>query len=144
MSAVTPADRPRSRYALAGILLGMGALHFALPRPFMRIVPPIIGAPRFWVYASGAAELVSGGLLLTTKTKHLGSRAAAATIAGVYPANIWMAMDAGAPTSARAVAAWIRVPAQVPLLLWALSHRRPHRAAVTPAPRLPEACDHRP
>jgi len=119
-----PADRPRSRYALAGILLFMGVLHFVLPKPFMRIVPPMFGAPRVWTYASGVAELVSGGLLLSTKTKHIGAWVSAATIVAVYPANVWMAMDAGAPRNPEAIVAWVRLPFQIPLVLWALSHRR--------------------
>ncbi len=133
MSDTTPEDRPRSRYALAAILLVMGVLHFVLPKPFMRIVPPVFGAPRFWTYASGVAELVSGGLLLSTKTKHIGAWVSAATIVAVYPANIWMAMDAGAPKDAESIGAWVRLPFQIPLVLWALSHRRRVTAA-TPEP----------
>jgi uncharacterized membrane protein len=113
-------DRPRSRYALAALLLFMGVLHFVLPKPFMRIVPPFLGAPRFWTYASGVAELVSGGLLLSTRTRNLGGWAAAATIVAGYPANIWMAVDAGRPDDPAAVAAWVRLPFQVPLVIWAL------------------------
>ena len=133
MSDTTPEDRPRSRYALAAILLVMGVLHFVLPKPFIRIVPPVFGAPRFWTYASGVAELVSGGLLLSTKTKHIGAWVSAATIVAVYPANIWMAMDAGAPKDAESIGAWVRLPFQIPLVLWALSHRRRVTAA-TPEP----------
>ena len=120
MSEDTSTDRPRSRYALAALLLVMGVLHFVLPKPFMRIVPPMLGAPRFWTYASGVAELVSGGLLLSSRTRNLGGWAAAATIVAVYPANIWMAVDAGAPDDAEAIAAWVRLPFQVPLVVWAL------------------------
>jgi uncharacterized membrane protein len=113
-------DRPTSRYALAALLLVMGVLHFVLPKPFMRIVPPILGHPRFWTYVSGVAELVSGGLLLSTRTKNLGGWAAAATIVAVYPANIWMAIDAGKPDDPAAIGAWLRLPLQVPLVIWAL------------------------
>jgi uncharacterized membrane protein len=62
----------RSRYGLAALLLVMGVLHFVVPAPFMRIVPPALGNPRFWTYASGVAELVSGGLLLSERRRHLG------------------------------------------------------------------------
>jgi uncharacterized membrane protein len=113
-------DRPTSRLALAALLLVMGTLHFLAPKPFMRIVPPILGHARFWTYVSGVAELVSGGLLLSTRTRHLGGWAAAATIVAVYPANIWMALDAGRPDDPAAIAAWARLPFQVPLVIWAL------------------------
>jgi len=62
--------------------------------------------------------------LLSTKTKHIGAWVSAATIVAVYPANIWMAVDAGAPRNAEAIVAWVRLPLQIPLVLWALSHRR--------------------
>ena len=113
-------DRPTSRYALAALLLVMGVLHFVMPKPFMRIVPPILGHPRFWTYASGVAELLSGGLLLAGRTRHLGGWAAAATIVAVYPANIWMAIDAGKPDNPAAIGAWVRLPFQIPLVVWAL------------------------
>ena len=110
----------RSRYALAALLLVMGVLHFVMPKPFMRIVPPMLGNARLWTYVSGVAELVSGGLLLGERSKHLGGWAAAATIAAVYPANIWMAIDEGKPDNPKAVAAWVRLPFQFPLLAWAV------------------------
>ncbi len=117
-------DRPTSRYALAALLLVMGVLHFVMPKPFMRIVPPILGHARFWTYASGVAELLSGGLLLAGRTRHLGGWAAAATIVAVYPANVWMAIDAGKPDNPAAIGAWVRLPFQVPLVAWALKIAR--------------------
>ena len=115
-----PVDNPRSRYALAGLLLFMGVLHFVVPKPFMRIVPPFLGNARLWTYASGVAELLSGGLLLSSRTRNLGGWAAAATIVAVYPANIWMAVDAGKPNNPAAIGAWVRLPFQFPLIAWAL------------------------
>ena len=124
MTDLAPADRrtdrPRSRQALAALLLVMGLLHFVAPKPFMRIVPPMLGRPRFWTYASGVAELVSGGLLVSSRTRNLGGWVAAATIVAVYPANIWMAVDAGRPRDPASIAAWARLPFQVPLVLWAV------------------------
>jgi uncharacterized membrane protein len=116
----TRVDKPKSRYALAGLLLVMGVLHFVVPRPFMRIVPPFLGNPRLWTYVSGVAELISGGLLLSSRTRNLGGWAAAATIVAVYPANIWMAVDAGRPDDPASTAAWVRLPFQIPLVVWAL------------------------
>jgi uncharacterized membrane protein len=115
-----PVDNPRSRYALAGILLFMGVLHFVLPKPFVRIVPPFLGHPELWNHAAGVAELLSGGLLLTSRTRNLGGWAAAATIVAVYPANIWMAVDAGKPDNAAAIGAWVRLPFQFPMIAWAV------------------------
>ena len=97
----------------------------------------MFGAPRFWTYASGVAELVSGGLLLLDEDQHIGAWVSAATIVAVYPANISMAMDAGTPNNPEAVAAWVRLPFQIPLVLWALSIAA-GSPPPPPSPRRPE------
>jgi uncharacterized membrane protein len=104
------------------MLVVMGILHFAVPGPFIKIVPRFLGNRRFWVYASGVAELTAGGLVLSSRpdVRRLGGWLAAATIVAVYPANIQMAVDAGAPISVPAAAAWLRLPLQAPLVAWAL------------------------
>ena len=119
----SPAAR-RSRLRLGGFLVGMGTLHFVAPKPFDRIVPPRLGSARRWTYLSGVAELVSGLLLLSPRTKRAGGYAAAATMVGVFPANIHMALEAGPPRSAYAAGTWLRLPLQVPLVGWALRQTR--------------------
>lgn len=118
----------RSRFLLAGMLLTMGVLHFVVPAPFEKIIPRWLGGNRrTWVYASGVAELGSGALLLSRRTERIGGAAAAVTIAGVYPANIQMAVDAGIPTTPGGWATWLRLPLQLPMIAWALRHARPRR-----------------
>ena len=95
-----------------------------MPTPFIRIVPHWLGRPRFWTYASGVAELGSGVLLLNRRTSKAGGAAAAATIVAVYPANIQMAVDAGAPRTLYSLGAWLRIPLQLPMIAWALRHAR--------------------
>ena len=116
--------RRRSRRRLGAMLLVMGALHFVVPGRFAEIVPRVLGRPRFWVYASGVAELASGALLLDRRTARLGGVAATATIVAVYPANIQMAIDSGPPTDVKAAFAWLRLPMQFPMIAWALGHAR--------------------
>ncbi len=106
------------------MMIVMGALHFVVPGRFAEIVPRALGRPRFWVYVSGLAELASGALLLDRRTARVGGVAATATIVAVYPANIQMALDAGAPTDATAIGAWLRLPMQFPMIAWALTHAR--------------------
>ena len=122
-AAEDPATR-RSRLRLGAMMTFMGALHFVVPKPFMRIVPRRLGRPRFWTYTSGVAELASGALLLNQKTSKAGGVAAAATIVAVYPANIQMAVDAGVPRNLFALGAWLRLPLQLPMIAWALRHAR--------------------
>lgn len=47
-------------HRLAALLLGMGVLHFAAPKPFDTIIPTELpGTPRFYTYASGVGELAT-------------------------------------------------------------------------------------
>jgi uncharacterized membrane protein len=114
-----------SRLRLAGSLLFMGTLHFAVPKAFEKLIPSWLPrTPRFWTYLSGVWELTSGALLLSPRTKKAGGYAAAATIVAVFPGNIKMAIDAGPPRDVKSRGAWLRLPLQVPLLMWALKQTR--------------------
>ncbi|MDE3722996.1 DoxX family protein [Nocardiopsis sp. N85] len=113
-------------YALGGLFLGSGVLHFAAPRPFEAIMPRSLPARRAWVYGSGVAEIACG-LGLLTRRRWAGP-ASAGLLLAVWPANVRMALDSGTgrlPGLAdnRAVA-WGRVPLQIPLI-WAALQSRP-------------------
>src|SRR5262245_36016527 len=78
-------------YALAGMLAGVGVLHFATPKPFDSIIPAELpGSPRFYTYASGVAELGVAGLLAAPRTRRLGATAAIALFLAVFPGNVNM------------------------------------------------------
>lgn len=116
-----------SRYVLALFMFSAGALHFVSPRVYDRMVPDILGAPRFWTLASGAAEIASGVLLAVPKTKRIGSWFVAALLVAVFPANIDAALQGGMPARGwlgSPVVAWLRLPLQLPLIWWALQYRR--------------------
>ena len=110
----------RRRKGLAGLLLGIGTLHFFTPRFFDELIPAALpGTARAWTYGSGVAELTAGALVLNRRTTRIGGFAAFAVILGVWPGNWKMALDAGAPHDAGSWAAWLRLPLQLPLLWWA-------------------------
>lgn len=112
----------------------MGVLHFVAPKPFDRIIPPWVpGRPRAWTYASGVAELTSAALVASRRTSRLGGWVAAATFAGVYPANVQLAVD-NPPTTPTGVAMLLRLPLQVPVVVWALRLARRPDAGVSRAP----------
>lgn len=124
-----------SARALATLLVGMGTLHLVTPVPFERLVPRWLGSPRAWVVTTGFAEIASGAALLPAATRRVGAWAAAATLVAVFPGNVQMAVDAGAPATPVAAALWLRLPLQAPLVAWALRHaRRPE--PLPPAPDL--------
>jgi uncharacterized membrane protein len=108
-------------YRLAVMLLGTGATHFAVPRPFDTIVPKELpGDARFYTYASGAAEIVTGALLLIPRTRRVAGLLAAALFLSVFPANVNMVrLWWGKPWPLRIVAI-ARLPLQIPMVMQAL------------------------
>lgn len=127
----TRRDR-RTAHALAGLLGTAAVLHVVRPEPFDSIVPESLpGEPRFWTYASGAAEGAVAAALAWPRTRRAGGWAATVLFAAVFPANVSMALQwQRKPPVYRAIA-WGRLPLQVPLVLWALriARVRPARSA---------------
>lgn len=107
-----------ARLRMGGGLLAMGILHVVVPKPFEAIIPKALGRPRFWNLLAAAAEATAGILLLqgNPKGQRAGGVLATATIVGVYPANINMAIEAGPPTNPKAIATWLRLPLQFPMI----------------------------
>jgi uncharacterized membrane protein len=110
---------------MAAMLIGIGAGHFAAPKPFDTIVPAELpGSPRFYTYASGVAEVGIGAMLLAPRTRRTGALAAIVLFLAVYPANINMVRlwwDKGWPAR---IAALSRLPFQVPMVVQAIKIRR--------------------
>ncbi len=110
----------RSAYLLAGLLTSTGLLHFVVPGPFRSIIPKNLPAKNALVAGSGVVELVCAGLVAAPRTRQVGGGLTAATFVAVFPANVSMALRSGRrPLWYRAVA-WLRLPGQVPLIVWAL------------------------
>jgi len=114
---------------LAAFMVGAGATHFVAPGAYARIVPRTIGHARILVAASGVAEIVSGLLVALPRTRRIGAWATTVLLVAVFPANVQMALDGGIPGSGfptnSAVLSWIRLPLQVPLVVWAWRQGRP-------------------
>ncbi|MEY4990085.1 MAG: hypothetical protein RIS08_311 [Actinomycetota bacterium] len=69
------------------------------------------------IYLSGIAELASAlGLLLR---KNWGRYLTVATLLAIWPANWWFAIDALSGDPLLALVAWLRLPLQIPLVVWA-------------------------
>lgn len=110
-----------SRLGLAALMIGAGVTHFVSPGFYDDLVPDWMpGDPRTVTQVSGFAELTVGTLLLGRRTARVGGWSTAALLVAVYPANVQMALDAGAPADAEGWAAWLRLPLQVPLVVWAV------------------------
>ncbi len=118
----------RWRLGLASLFTISGTAHFIVPKTFAGIVPPLLGPALPWVYASGIAELAcAAGLWSRPRRVRLrAAQASAALLVAVFPANIYMAVEAfrtahGALYRAGALA---RLPIQLPLILAALAVAR--------------------
>lgn len=117
--------------ALVAILGGAGIAHFVKPDFFDPIVPKWMpGSARLVTYLSGVVEAAAAVLIAIPRTRRLGGWVALATFIGVYPANIQAALDGGMkemdPPFDSALAAWLRLPFQLPLfwLAWRVAHER--------------------
>lgn len=113
-----------SPYLLAGLLGGAGVLHFVRPEFFDSLVPPFLGSARAWTYGSGGAELAVAAAIALPRTRRLGGLAAAALFVAVFPGNVYMAFE---PGDVPRWAAIVRLPLQVPLVLWGLQVARAAR-----------------
>ena len=116
-----PIASPSPAYRLAAMLLGMGTLHFVAPKPFDAIVPAELpGSARFYTYASGVAELGTGALLLSARTRRVGALAAVALFVAVFPANVnQVRLWKDKPLPIR-IGAIVRLPLQIPMIAAAL------------------------
>ena len=114
-----------SRAGLAALLAVSGILHLVAPAPYRRIVPrPLaFGHTNEVVWITGLAELGCAATIIVPRTRRAGAWLTAALFVAVFPANVKMAVDAGLPSGgwqrARALLFWLRLPLQVPLVLWA-------------------------
>lgn len=111
-----------ARKSFGPFMAGMGLLHLAAPKVFAPAMPSYLPAHRELILLSGAVELVAGLSTMHPRTRSFGRRLAAATIVGVFPANVEMAMHPERfpklPGGQRTLIA--RLPLQAPLFLLAL------------------------
>ena len=111
MAAMERTERARLGAALFWIVAG--AMHFVIPRQYEAIVPPALET---WkselVVASGVAELAGGIAVLPHRTRRAARWWLLATLAAVYPANVYMAVRPERFPGIPAAALWARLPLQ--------------------------------
>ena len=110
--------RAASPYLLAAVLSGAGVTHLASPEFYDALIPAFLPAPRAWIYGSGLAELACAMAVVVPTTRRAGGFASAALLVAMFPGNVYMAVE---PGDVPRWAALVRLPLQVPLVLWALS-----------------------
>ncbi len=118
---------------LGFIFITAGALHFLKPKWYEAIMPDYLPAHRELVYASGVAEAVGGLAVLHPKTRRFGGLLLVATLVGVYPANVHMALNPEDYPDIPEAALWARLPLQFPLIIWAWKVARQGETAPAPS-----------
>ena len=99
--------------------LAAGAVHFIRPGMYEKIVPPQLGHAPELVAISGIAEIAGGAGMLVPQTRRAAGLGLIALLLAVWPANIYMAVDAQRFASvAPAWALWARLPLQIGLIWW--------------------------
>jgi len=111
--------RGAAPWGMSCLLLTTGSLHFLDAASFESIVPRFLGWPGFWVAASGVAELICAVLLAVRATRKVAGLACAVLFIVVYPANIAAAVNS-LHGDGSVLLDWLRLPLQIPLILWAL------------------------
>lgn len=106
---------------LATFLAGSGAMHFVIPKYVDGVVPGWLpGSARFWTYGSGIAELVVAGAVAHPRFRRAGAFAAAGMFAAVLPGNVKLAIDSRKRPMPIKLAAYARLPLQIPMVMWGL------------------------
>jgi uncharacterized membrane protein len=99
-----------------------GVMHFVIPRTYRTIVPPWVPTPDAMVYASGVAEIAGGVGMMVPARRRAAGWWLIATMVGVFPANLHMAMNAedypAVPGGAASL--WARLPVQGVFIAWIL------------------------
>lgn len=113
--------RPRpSHVMLAAVFVIAGVLHFAIPGPYERIIPPWLPHPRALVLLSGAFQITGGLGVLLPRTRRAAGWGLILLLLAVWPANVQMLLNArasSAPAAAQALLL-LRIPLQLLLIWW--------------------------
>ena len=102
---------------VAALFLASGVLHLVNPAAFVWLMPPWLPLQTELIVISGVMELAAAiGLILKQRWAPL---LTVLTLLAVWPANWWFAIDSLTSNPGIALIAWLRLPLQLPLLLWA-------------------------
>lgn len=111
---------------LSFLYIIVGVKHFTNPNYFLAIMPPYIPYHKFMVYLSGLLEILFALMMIFKKTRFYGCWGIIFLLIAVFPANIYL-YNSEIPQKILSVTkqeALIRLPYQLPLLLFAFWHSK--------------------
>lgn len=116
------------RYLLAIFFVFAGFMHFVRPGFYLRMMPPYLPWHLALVYLSGVAEALIGLMLMVPRFVRLGAWCAVALLIAVFPANIHAALHPETMPEFSPSGLLIRLPIQLPLIIWAWWYTRPSKS----------------
>ncbi|MGE0638266.1 MAG: MauE/DoxX family redox-associated membrane protein [Bacteroidia bacterium] len=106
-----------STYIIGVAFILAGVNHFINPEFYLRMMPPVLPEHELLNYVSGIAEIILGAMLFIPKIKVVAAWGLIILLIAVFPANIYMAMEAGKSIDVSPIIAYIRLPFQF-LFIW--------------------------
>ena len=110
------------RWALAAMFLLTGFSHFApsMRAEFEAMVPPVLGAPGFWVTLTGVLEIAGAVGLLIPRTRVAAGWALALLLVAMFPANVREIQEGLTLRGEAPAPMLIRLPMQLLYIGWAI------------------------
>ena len=112
------------KYLLAIGFTIAGVNHFVNPEFYLKIMPPVLPAHLFLIYLSGFFQIVFGVALLIPKYTRLAAWGIVALLIAVFPANVYMAMNAELFSEYNRILLYLRLPLQFVFIAWAFYYTR--------------------
>ena len=112
------------KYAFALAFIAGGVNHFLNPKLYLKIMPPYLPWHLPLVYISGVAEVVLGAALLIPALTPWAAWGLIALLVAIFPANLYMAMNAELFRGIPPALLWLRLPLQGVLIAWAYWYTR--------------------
>ena len=114
---------------ISAYIIGIGFIlaglnHFLHPAFYLRMMPPLLPAHVLLNEVSGIAEIILGILMLISKTRVVAAWGLIILLIAVFPANIYMAMEAGKSIDVKPLAAYLRLPFQFLFIWWVYWHTK--------------------
>ncbi len=107
------------KYILAFSFILAGINHFLNADFYLKMMPPYLPAHLFLIYLSGVFQIALGILLLIPRFSRLAAWGLIALLIAVFPANVYMAMNAEMFPEFSSTALYLRLPMQIVLIAWA-------------------------
>ena len=126
------------RWLLTLFMVAAGLNHFRTPAVYVGMMPQSLPWPEALVALSGLAEIAGGLGLVLPATRRWAAWGLVILFIAIFPANLNMAIN-HLPLGDKVVsplALWLRLPLQLPLIVWAFWYTRRERTArvAVPAP----------